>query len=91
VADALTTGLFAVVGTNKAVLYHLGFLPAGLIGILAGVGGSVLADVLMGETPSIMVMGPPNAVAAALGAMTHYACYESAGIAISIRRCAPLR
>jgi len=80
VADALTIGLFAVVGTNKAILFHLGFLPAVLIGILAAVGGSILADVLMGETPSTMVVGPPNAVAAALGAMTYYGCYVGAGL-----------
>ncbi len=78
VADALTLGLFAVVGTNKAILYHLGALPAVLIGVLAAVGGSILADVLMGETPSTMVAGPPNAVAAALGAVTYYGCYVSA-------------
>jgi uncharacterized membrane protein YeiH len=78
VADALTIGLFAVVGTNKAILFHLGILPAVLIGILAAVGGSILADVLMGETPSTMVAGPPNAVAAALGAVTYYGCYVSA-------------
>jgi uncharacterized membrane protein YeiH len=68
VTDAFTIGLFAVVGTNKAILYHLGFLPAVLIGILASVGGSILADILMGETPSTLVAGPPNAVAAAVGA-----------------------
>jgi len=79
-ADALTLGLFAVVGTNKAILYSLGFLPAVLIGLVASVGGAILADILMGETPSIMVAGPPNALAAALGATTYYACYVSAGL-----------
>ena len=79
-ADALTLGLFAVVGTNKAILYHLDFLPAVLIGIVAGVGGAIVADILMGETPSIMVAGPPNALAAALGAITYYACYTGAGL-----------
>jgi uncharacterized membrane protein YeiH len=80
VADAFTIGLFAVVGTNKAILYHLGFLPAVLIGILASVGGSILADILMGETPSTLVAGPPNAVAAAVGAMTYYGCYVTGGL-----------
>ena len=80
VADALSLGLFAVVGTNKAILYNLGFLPALLIGIVSGVGGAALADVLMGETPSAMVAGPPNALAAALGAITYYACYVGAGL-----------
>jgi len=79
-ADALTLGLFAVVGTNKAILFHLDALPAVLIGVVASVGGSILADILMGETPSIMVSGPPNAVAAALGAITYYACYVDAGL-----------
>ena len=69
-----------MVGTNKAILYHLGFLPAVLIGILASVGGSILADILMGETPSTLVAGPPNAVAAAVGAMTHYCCYATGGL-----------
>ena len=69
-----------MVGTNKAILYRLGFLPAILIGILAAVGGSILADVLMGETPSTLVAGPPNAVAAALGAMTYYGCYVGAAL-----------
>lgn len=78
--DALTLGLFAVVGTNKAILYDLGFLPAVLVGIVASVGGGMLADLLTGDTPSIMMAGPPYTLAAAFGAITYYACYVGGGL-----------
>lgn len=78
--DALTLGLFAVVGTNKAILYNLGPLPAVLVGIVASVGGGMLADVLTGETPAIMMAGPPYTLAAAFGAMAYYACYVGGGL-----------
>jgi uncharacterized membrane protein YeiH len=52
--DAAGLGLFAVTGTSKALQYQLGPGTAVLLGVLTGVGGGVLRDVLVSEVPTIL-------------------------------------
>ena len=52
--DAAGLGLFAVTGTLKALKYNLGPGTAVLLGMLTGVGGGVLRDVLVSEVPTIL-------------------------------------
>lgn len=65
--DAAGLGLFAVTGTLKALSYHLGPGTAVLLGVLTGVGGGVLRDVLVSEVPTIL-RSELYAVAALCGA-----------------------
>ena len=52
--DAAGLGLFAVSGTQKALAFGLDPLVAALLGMLTGIGGGMLRDVLVGEIPSVL-------------------------------------
>lgn len=57
VLDALGLGLFCVEGTVKALGFGLNPYAAAVVGMLTGVGGGVLRDVLAGEIPSVFRHG----------------------------------
>jgi uncharacterized membrane protein YeiH len=65
--DAAALSLFAVSGAAKALDFGASTLAASLLGALTGVGGGVVRDVLLNETPRVLV-GEVYAVAALLGA-----------------------
>jgi uncharacterized membrane protein YeiH len=52
--DAAGLGLFAVSGTHKALAYAINPFVAGLLGMLTGVGGGILRDVLVREIPVVL-------------------------------------
>jgi uncharacterized membrane protein YeiH len=54
VFDAAGLGLFCVAGTLKALAYGLGPLPAAALGVLTGVGGGLLRDMIARETPALV-------------------------------------
>lgn len=67
--DAVSLALFSVIGAQGGLSKGLPIPAAILLGTITGVGGSVLRDVLVGETPPRMLRrGPPYASAAFLGA-----------------------
>lgn len=67
--DAVSLALFSVIGAQGGLSAGLPIPAAILLGTITGVGGSVLRDVLVGETPPRMLRrGPPYASAAFLGA-----------------------
>lgn len=51
--DAFGLALFCVTGALKAVDYGLGPLPAALLGMVTGIGGGIIRDVLAGRVPVI--------------------------------------
>jgi uncharacterized membrane protein YeiH len=53
VFDAFGLALFCVTGTLKALSYGLGPVPAALMGMVTGIGGGMLRDVLAGRVPVI--------------------------------------
>lgn len=53
VFDAFGLSLFCVAGALKSVEYGLGPVPAALMGMLTGIGGGMLRDVLAGHVPWI--------------------------------------
>lgn len=65
--DALSLGLFAVVGADKALTSNLAVIPAVLLGVVTSVGGGMIRDVLCNETPQVMRPGTLSSSAAALG------------------------
>ncbi|MGI9116728.1 MAG: trimeric intracellular cation channel family protein [Gaiellales bacterium] len=71
ILDALTLGLFAAVGAQYAVTFHLPAITAVFVGSFAAVGGGVAASLLLGETPRLLRPGPPYAIAAVAGAITY--------------------
>jgi uncharacterized membrane protein YeiH len=67
--DAAGLALFAVSGALKALAYHLAPIAAVLLGVMTGVGGGVLRDLLVGEVPTVLRRGELYAVAALAGAI----------------------
>jgi uncharacterized membrane protein YeiH len=67
VFDAAGLGLFAVSGALKAVAFGLNPVAAVLLGMLTGIGGGMLRDVLVAEIPTVL-RAELYAVAALAGA-----------------------
>lgn len=67
VFDAVGLALFATVGTSKALAYRLGPGAAALMGMLTGIGGGLVRDVLVSEVP-VVFQAEIYAVAALAGA-----------------------
>lgn len=65
--DAVGLGLFAVTGAAKALEHGLGPAGALVLGMLSGIGGGIVRDVLVAEIPSVL-RRELYAVAAGLGA-----------------------
>lgn len=69
VLDAVGLGLFAVVGTSRALDAGLGPVAAAAMGVVTAVGGGVVRDVLADRTPAVLHRDV-YALAAAAGAAT---------------------
>jgi uncharacterized membrane protein YeiH len=67
VFDAAGLGLFAVAGATKALTFHAGPVAATLLGMLTGIGGGMMRDILVREIPSVL-RTELYAVAALIGA-----------------------
>ncbi|HZU27503.1 MAG TPA: trimeric intracellular cation channel family protein [Bryobacteraceae bacterium] len=67
VFDAAGLGLFAVAGASKALAFHAGPVAATLLGMLTGIGGGIVRDVLVREIPTVL-RTELYAVAALIGA-----------------------
>jgi uncharacterized membrane protein YeiH len=65
--DAAGLGLFCVAGADKALAFHAGPVAATLLGMVTGIGGGMIRDVLVMEVPSVL-RTELYAVAALLGA-----------------------
>lgn len=70
--DITAVALFALVGTDKALVY--GLLPASciLMGIMTAVGGGMLRDVFLGDVPRIFQRSNLYAVCALVGSAAYY-------------------
>lgn len=66
--DAAGLALFAVAGTQKALAYELNPVMAALLGMLTGIGGGVVRDVLLAQIP--LVLRAELYAVAALGGAT---------------------
>jgi len=65
--DAAGLGLFAVAGAEKAIVFGLNPVAAALLGMLTGIGGGMLRDVLVAQVPGVLT-SELYAVAALAGA-----------------------
>ena len=52
--DALGLGVFAVAGALKAQAFGLGPVGAMLLGMLTGIGGGMIRDVLVAQVPTVL-------------------------------------
>ena len=65
--DAAGLALFCVAGADKALAFHAGPVAATLLGMVTGIGGGIVRDVLVMEVPTVL-RTELYAVAALLGA-----------------------
>jgi uncharacterized membrane protein YeiH len=65
--DAAGLGLFATTGAAKALAFQIAPIPAALLGMLTGIGGGVVRDILVSEVPAVF-RTDIYAVAALIGA-----------------------
>jgi uncharacterized membrane protein YeiH len=65
--DAVSLGMFVVVGADKALRADLNILPAIMLGVITATGGSVLRDLLSDEVPAILRPGALYSLAAMAG------------------------
>jgi uncharacterized membrane protein YeiH len=52
--DAAGLALFAVAGTQKALAYGLNPLMSALLGMVTGIGGGIVRDLLVARTPTVL-------------------------------------
>ena len=71
--DIVAVALFALVGTDKALVHHLLPVSCLLMGIMTGVGGGMLRDVFLGEVPRIFQRSNLYAICALAGSASYYA------------------
>lgn len=69
IPDAFGLALFSIVGTQIALEWQAPWLVASLLGMITGVVGGVLRDVLCNEVPLVFVRGELYASAAWAGAL----------------------
>ncbi|MFP7721722.1 trimeric intracellular cation channel family protein [Lysobacter sp. A3-1-A15] len=68
VSDAIGLGLFAVIGASKALDHGVGPVGAVMLGILTGIGGGIVRDLLVMQVPGVL-QRELYAIAALLGAL----------------------
>ena len=66
--DAAGLGIFAVAGTQKALDYGLNWPMAAVLGMISGIGGGMVRDVLAAQTP-VVLRSDIYAVAALAGGL----------------------
>lgn len=71
--DALGLGLFSVVGTSQALAMEQPLIVAALMGVVTGVFGGVMRDILCNEVPTVFRDHRPYAVCSFAGAWTFIA------------------
>lgn len=79
VADAVVLGTWAATGAYKALNAGLGVLPALLLGCITAVGGSMIRDVSVGETPTVFGGNKLYAIPAFCAAGTQVAVVRLGG------------
>jgi uncharacterized membrane protein YeiH len=55
--DAAGLSLFCVTGATKSLQYGLGVVPAVILGVVTGVGGGTIRDVLVRRVPTVLTSG----------------------------------
>jgi len=79
--DAAGLGLFAVAGTQKALIAGLNPVTAIFMGVLTAIGGGILRDVLVNQTPTVLeadiyaVAGLAAGVVVMIGYELHYPAF----------------
>ncbi len=96
VADAIGLGFFSIAGVSVAATFDSPWIVAAMMGVITGVAGGILRDVILNEVPMVLRDGKPYALAAFVGclfylAMVHFgssetiALWTSATLIVAVR------
>jgi len=69
--NAVSLGLFVIVGSDKALRADMTMLPAIMFGVITATGGGLLRDLLSREVPQILKPGALYSTVAVLGATVY--------------------
>ena len=81
--DGAGLGLFAVAGTQKALIAGLNPVMAALMGMLTGIGGGMLRDILVNQTPTVLqadiyaVAALAAGIVVVIGYVLHYPAFAN--------------
>jgi uncharacterized membrane protein YeiH len=67
IADAVGLGLFSVAGVASALDAHMPIFTASMMGVITGIFGGVLRDIVCNEVPMVFRDGKPYAICAFVG------------------------
>ncbi|MCU0939601.1 MAG: TRIC cation channel family protein [Burkholderiaceae bacterium] len=95
-ADAIGLGFFSIAGLTLALQSDMPWIIAAMLGVVTGVFGGVLRDVILNEVPMVLRDGKPYALASFLGccgfllmikagAPTDFSMWFSALLIVAIR------
>lgn len=70
--DIISVGLFVVAGTDKALVYGLTPWACALMGTITGVGGGMMRDIALGDTPRIFLRSNLYALCALGGSFAYW-------------------
>jgi uncharacterized membrane protein YeiH len=96
IADAVGLGLFSIAGVSSALDANMPIFIASMMGVITGIFGGVLRDIVCNEVPMVFRDGKPYAICAFLGSwmfllmrkfdMSHdFALWSSATFIVSLR------
>jgi len=68
ILDAFALGMFVWLGTLKGLEYNMGLLASALVGVITGVGGGLVRDILTNRVPLILSDRQYYAIPACCGA-----------------------
>jgi uncharacterized membrane protein YeiH len=71
VADALGLGFFSIAGVSAALSAGMPLFTASMMGVITGVFGGILRDIVCNEVPMVLRDGRPYAICAFLGCWTY--------------------
>lgn len=79
VADALGLGLFSIVGVSQALAAGMPLFIASMMGVITGIFGGILRDVVCNEIPMVLRDGRPYAICS-FGGCWMYLLMQKVGI-----------
>lgn len=77
IADALGLGLFSVVGVSAALAAGMPLFIASMMGVITGIFGGVLRDIVCNEVPMVLRDGRPYAVCSFAGCWLYLLMHET--------------
>jgi uncharacterized membrane protein YeiH len=83
IPDAIGLALFTIIGTQVALQWHTPWLAASLMGVITGVVGGILRDILCNDVPLVLLKGELYASAAWAGALAMIGLQEAGVSAVA--------